>query len=87
MAAVARRAGISVSVATFRRYVRKHARAVRPEDVTVRKPPTPPARWLRWTTDAWACGSIRTRARATPAGIHDDLEPQPACVRGAGAQL
>jgi len=34
--------GLTVSVATFRRYVRKHVRAVRPEDVTVRKPPTPP---------------------------------------------
>jgi len=34
--------GLSVSVATFRRYVRKHVRAVRPEDVTVRKPPTAP---------------------------------------------
>ena len=32
--------GLTVSVATFRRYVRKHVRAVRPEDVTVRKPPT-----------------------------------------------
>ena len=34
--------GLTVSVATLRRYVRKHVRAVRPEDVTVRKVPTPP---------------------------------------------
>ncbi|MHB8490043.1 MAG: IS21 family transposase [Candidatus Dormibacteria bacterium] len=34
--------GLAVSVATFRRYVRKRVRAVRPEDVTVRKPPTAP---------------------------------------------
>lgn len=34
--------GLAVSVATFRRYVRKHVRAVRAEDVTVRKPPTAP---------------------------------------------
>jgi transposase len=34
--------GLTVSVATFRRYVRKHVRAVRPEDVTIRKAPTPP---------------------------------------------
>jgi transposase len=34
--------GLTVSIATFRRYVRKHVRAVRPEDVTVRKAPTPP---------------------------------------------
>jgi len=33
---------LNVSVATFRRYVRKYVRAVRPEDVTVRKAPTPP---------------------------------------------
>src|SRR5205807_3215505 len=34
--------GLDVSVATFRRYVRKHIRRVRPEDVTVRREPTPP---------------------------------------------
>ena len=33
--------GLAVSVATFRRYVRTHVRAVRPEDAAVRKHPTP----------------------------------------------
>ena len=41
VAAIARRAWTHVSVATFRRYVRKHVRAVRPEDVTVRKAADP----------------------------------------------
>lgn len=34
--------GLTVSLSTFRRYVRRHIRTVRPEDVTVRKPVTPP---------------------------------------------
>lgn len=31
-----------MSVSTLRRYVRKHVRALSPDDVTVRKEPTPP---------------------------------------------
>jgi hypothetical protein len=34
--------GLTVSLSTFRRYVRRHIRGVRPEDVTVRKEVTPP---------------------------------------------
>lgn len=34
--------GLEVSVSSFRRYVRQRIRAVRPEDVTVPKEPTPP---------------------------------------------
>jgi hypothetical protein len=58
--------GLTVSVATFGRYVRKHVRAVRPEDVTVRKVPTPPGQVAEVDYGRLARGRIRAPVRGTP---------------------
>ena len=56
--------GLTASLSTFRRYVRRHVRTVRPEDATVRKEVTPPGevaevdygllgRWFDRINDRW----------------------------------